>query len=65
MKKTIILLFLAAMSLGASGQKVKTAVYWTSSRMYRGDADSLARFDLVIVDLENMVNNTLIDLLKT
>jgi len=49
---------LAKMSLPlAKNYPIKTAAYWTSPIMRRGDAINLARHDLVIVDLENKFNN--------
>lgn len=42
---------------GPGERKIKTAVYWTCPWMTSQNADSLARHDLVIADLENMVVN--------
>ncbi|HBA36395.1 TPA: hypothetical protein DCZ15_00810 [Candidatus Falkowbacteria bacterium] len=55
--KNLILMILMLISFLTFGQKIKTAVYWTSPRLYNGDSDNLAKFDLLIIDLENMINN--------
>ena len=36
---------------------IKSAVYWTKPSLSRGEAASLARHSLIIIDLENMFNN--------
>lgn len=38
-------------------ERPKLAVYWTSPVMSEAEADSLAKFHLVIADMENLVNN--------
>jgi len=53
-KKIMIYLILLT---SVSSAAIKTAVYWTSPVMAMTVVPKLAKFDLVIVDAENMVNN--------
>lgn len=73
MFRLIIIAFVALSFFGCSGsmrirlpENPKVAVYWTSPTMSLDEADSLARFHLVIADMENIVNNreSLVELKK-
>lgn len=57
MKTDKIFFILVLIISGFSYAQVKTAVYWTSPIMSSNAAISMAKNDLVIVDLENLVNN--------
>ncbi|MBD3248376.1 hypothetical protein GF382_03765 [Candidatus Falkowbacteria bacterium] len=64
--RTFQILFVAAsfIVIGCTGgrkirlpERPKLAVYWTSPVMSENEADSLARFHLVIADMDNLANN--------
>jgi len=61
MKKLNLLLMVLIISLPAFmpayGQKIKTAIYWTSPLMSENVVPKIAKFDLAIVDFENAKNN--------
>jgi len=64
MFKLIIIAFTAFSFFGCAGsmrihlpENPKVASYWMSPLMSLEEADSLARFHLVIADMENLVNN--------
>lgn len=49
-----------------SGQKIKIAAYWTSPNMTIMQAEALAKFDLLIIDFENNINNpTCLNLIRS
>jgi len=57
MEKIIRLLLLSSLFCSASFSGIKTAAYWTCPIMSMKQAETLSKYDLAIVDLENMRNN--------
>ncbi|MFA5184720.1 MAG: hypothetical protein WC456_04330 [Patescibacteria group bacterium] len=55
----VVLILISALSYG---QKLKPAVYWTAPVMSPEQVPAVARFDLLILDSENLTNNNEKDL---
>lgn len=55
-KVILVLIFIISNLLLGQG-KIKTASYWTAPTMTKGQAEALAKYDLLIVDFENTINN--------
>ncbi len=67
MKKIMFLLFLLFGGIGITKGKtqIKSAVYWTAPTMTLNQAREISKFDLAIVNLENLSNNkNVLDSLK-
>ncbi len=59
MKRAIMMVFMVIITLNISifSQNIGLASYWTKPTMNLREASQLAKFDLIIVDAENMFNN--------
>lgn len=55
-KVVFVLIFMVSELLLGQG-KIKKAVYWTAPTMTKSQAEILAKYDLLIVDFENAINN--------